>query len=83
MRSVSTTAAKTTRKHSIPRAGSAARSVYSGNEANSGASAGGTRLMTKTEQRLRVVVQDLVGIGLWQSQPLDIGEGLLVGLVIL
>jgi hypothetical protein len=29
------------------------------------------------------VVQDFVGIGLGQSQPLDIGEGLLIGLVIL
>src|SRR5271169_4198286 len=40
-------------------------------------------LMTKAEQRLRVVVQDLVGVRLWQSQALDIGEGFLVIFVIL
>ena len=41
------------------------------------------RLMSKAEQRLRVVVQDPVGDGLGQAQPLDIGEGLLIGLIIL
>src|SRR3984957_13051423 len=44
---------------------------------------GRRQLMIKTKQSLRVVVQDLVGVGLWQSQPLDIGEGLLVFFVIL
>ena len=39
--------------------------------------------MAEAEQLLRVVVQDLVGIGLGQSETFDIGEGLLVGLVIL
>ena len=39
--------------------------------------------MRKAEQRLCVVVQDLVGVGLGQTKPLDIREGLLVGLVIL
>ena len=39
--------------------------------------------MGKAEELLRVVVQDFVGVGLWQSQSLDIGEGLLIGLVIL
>src|SRR5215469_2460221 len=39
--------------------------------------------MGKAEQGLRVVVQDLVGVGFWQPKALDIGEGLLVGFVIL
>src|SRR5207245_10249077 len=29
------------------------------------------------------MMQDLVGVALWQSEPLDVGEGLLVGFVIL
>src|ERR1700719_601979 len=44
---------------------------------------GRRQLMTKTKEGLRVVVQDLVGVGFWQAQPLDIGEGLLVFFVIL
>jgi hypothetical protein len=40
-------------------------------------------LMRKAEKLLRVVVQDLVGVCFGQSQPLDIGEGFFVGLVIL
>jgi len=39
--------------------------------------------MPKAEQRLCVVVEDLFDIGPRQCQPLDIGEGLFVGLVIL
>ena len=39
--------------------------------------------MREAEEFLRIVVQDLVGVGLRQSQPLNIGEGLLIGLVIL
>jgi hypothetical protein len=39
--------------------------------------------MPKAEQRLRVVVEDLFDIGVRQSQPLDIAECSLVGLVIL
>ena len=39
--------------------------------------------MSKAEQRLCVVVQDLVGVGLGQTKPLDIREGLLVGFVVL
>ena len=37
----------------------------------------------KPEERLRIVMQDLVGVGFRQSEPLDIGERLLVRLVIL
>src|SRR5260370_36775111 len=40
-------------------------------------------LMTKAEQPLRVVMEDLVGIGFGQPETLDRGEGLLVLLVIL
>ena len=39
--------------------------------------------MLEAEQFLRVVVQDLVGIGLRQAEAFDIGEGLRVGFVIL
>src|SRR5205085_5546734 len=37
----------------------------------------------EAEQRLRVVVKDLVGDGFGQAEPLDIGEGLFIRLVIL
>src|SRR5262249_22877086 len=43
----------------------------------------GGRLMLEAEKLLRVVVQDLVGVGFGQPQTLDIGEGRFVGLVIL
>src|SRR5882762_1829463 len=39
--------------------------------------------VVEAEQRLCIVMQDLVGVALWQSEPLDIREGLLVGFVIL
>src|SRR3954462_11662145 len=39
--------------------------------------------MLEPEQGLRVVVQDLVRIGFRQAEALDIGEGFLVGFVIL
>src|SRR6516162_6442158 len=39
--------------------------------------------MAEAKQRLCIVVKDLVGDILRQAQPLDIGEGLLVGFVIL
>ena len=39
--------------------------------------------VVEPEQRLRIVVEDLVGIGFRQAQPLDVSEGLLIGLVIL
>src|SRR6267142_2818428 len=55
---------------------------------SSGFAAGSIRgifshLMREAEQGLCVVVQDLVGVGLGQPEALDIGEGFLVGLVIL
>src|SRR5437763_12233177 len=40
-------------------------------------------LMVKPEKRLGVVVEDLVGIGFGEAQPLDVSKGLLIGLVIL
>jgi hypothetical protein len=39
--------------------------------------------VVESEQRLRIVVEDLVRIRLGQPQPLDVSEGLLISLVIL
>src|SRR5437899_7815104 len=39
--------------------------------------------VVEAEQRLCVMMQDLVGFAVGESEPLDVGEGLLVGFVIL